>query len=195
MTKQEETSVGTPTRKADGPTPLRCRCGQVEMTADGTPIMSVECYCASCREAAENLGALQGAPSMKEPTGGTRMEMFRKDRVRCTRGSAMLRETRLTETTRTRRVVAICCNTPMFLEFTDGHWVDLYGHLWPESTLPPLQMRTMTGDLKDPSSVPDDVPNLRSHSARFFIRLLGAWVAMGFRRPKMDFVDGDLATG
>ena len=66
-----------------------------------------------------------------------------------------------------------------------GHWLSLYGSLWPEGTLPPLQMRTMTGDLPDPSVLPNDVPNARSQSLRFFAKLLGAWIAMGFRSPKV----------
>jgi len=171
---------------------IQCRCGAVEMEVENPPIMSTECLCNSCRTAAGAMEALPGAPRLREATGGTRTEMYRKDRVRCLKGAANLREFRLTETTKTRRVVAVCCNTPMFLDFTDGHWVDLYGPLWPEGTLPPLQMRTMTGDLDDPSALPDDVPNLKGHSAGFFVRLIGAWAAMGFRRPKIDYVQGVL---
>lgn len=171
---------------------LSCTCGGVEILAQNPPIMSTECLCTSCRTAAGVLEALPGAPRMREATGGTRMEMYRKDRVRCVKGATNLREHRLTDKTKTRRVVAICCNTPMILDFTDGHWVDLYGHLWPEGMLPPLQMRTMTGDLDDPTALPDDVPNLKAHSAGFFVRLVGAWAAMGFRHPKIDYVEGVL---
>lgn len=173
-------------------TQLRCRCRAVEMEAEGAPIMSTECLCNSCRTAADVLERLPGAPALREKTGGTRMQMYRKDRVRCIRGSANLREFRLNGKTRTRRVVATCCNTPIFLEFTNGHWIDLYGALWPENTLPPLEMRTMTSDLDDPSVLPDDVRNLSSHSAGFFIRLLWGWAAMGFRQPKIDYVEGVL---
>ena len=162
------------------------------MEAENPPIMSTECLCTSCRTAAEILEALPGAPPLREATGGTRTEVYRKDRVRCVKGAANLREFRLTDITKTRRVVAVCCNTPILLDFTQGHWVDLYGPLWPEGTLPPLQLRTMTGDLDDPSVLPDDVLNAKSHSARFFLRLMGAWVAMGFRRPVIDYVDGQL---
>ena len=80
------------------------------------------------------------------------MEMYRKDRVRCLKGAANLREHRLNGKTKARRVVATCCNTPIFLDFTDGHWIDLYGLLWPEDSLPPLQMRTMVGDMEAPAN-------------------------------------------
>ncbi|WP_205602471.1 GFA family protein [Chelativorans alearense] len=171
---------------------LSCTCRAVEMVAESPPIMSTECLCTSCRTAAGVLEALPGAPQLREATGGTRMQMYRKDRVRCVKGAANLREYRLTEKTKTRRVIAVCCNTPMFLDFTEGHWVDLYGSLWPEGSLPPLQMRTMTADLDDPSALPGDVPNHKTHSVGFFVRLVGAWAAMGFRRPKIDYVEGVL---
>ena len=87
-------------------TRLWCRCGQVEMEARGAPILSAECMCASCRSAAERMEALPGAPRLRAATGGTRMELYRKDRVRCLSGAAHLREFRLKETSKTRRVVA-----------------------------------------------------------------------------------------
>ena len=175
-----------------GTTYLNCACGAVEMEAQKSPILSTECHCTSCRTAADMMRALHGAPPLRESSGGIRMVMYPKDRVRCSKGAAHLREFRLTDTTKTRRVVAACCNTPMFLDFTQGHWIDLYGHLWPIGTLPPLQMRTMTGDLDDPSILPRDVPNLKTHSPRFFLRLIGAWAAMRFRTPMIDYVQGVL---
>lgn len=171
----------------------QCNCGAVEMVVEGAPIMSTECLCTSCREAAKLFESLPGSPSLQEPTGATRMEMYRKDRVRCSKGSVNLREHSLNGKTKTRRVVAICCNTPVFLDFTDGHWIDLYGLLWPRDSLPPLEMRTMVGDMDAPAStLPGDVPNHKTHSAGFFLRLVWAWAAMGFRRPKIDYVKGAL---
>lgn len=171
---------------------LWCRCGQVEMEVRGAPIISAECLCASCRTAAEMMVALPGAPTLRSATGGTRMELFRKDRVRCLSGAAHLREFRLKETSKTRRVVATCCNTPIFLDFTEGHWIDLYDILWPPGTTPPLQMRTMASDLADASELPNDVPNHKTQSVGFFVQLLVAWAAMGFRRPKITYVAGKL---
>ena len=171
---------------------LQYRCGAVETETRGTPIMSAECHCTSCRTAAGIMESLPDAPRLHDATGGTRTGMFRKDRLRCTKGAEQLREFRLTGKTKTRRVVASCCNTPIFLDFTEGHWIDLYGPLWPGGTLPPLQMRTMVGDRDDPSALPDDVPNFKTHSLRFFLRLIGAWIAMGFGRPKIDYVEGEL---
>jgi hypothetical protein len=52
----------------------------------------------------------------------------------------------------------------VFLEFAGGHWLSLYACLWPEHDLPPMTERTMTADLADPSTLPDDVPNQRRQS-------------------------------
>ena len=45
---------------------------------------------------------------------------------------------------------------------------------------------TMAGDLPDLSILPDDVPNARAHTGSFMWKLLTAWVAMGFRVPKIE---------
>lgn len=81
--------------------------------------------------------------------------------------------------------------TPVFLELKGGHWLSLYGGLWPEGTLPPLEMRTMTADLPDVSVLSDDVPNAKSQTLPFFVKLMGAWIAMGFRSPKVP-VEGEI---
>jgi hypothetical protein len=164
---------------------LSCSCGEVRLTVEAAPIASVECCCTSCREAGARLARLPGAVPVLSPLGATRFELHRKDRVRVLAGEDCLGEFRLTSGSKTRRVVATCCHTPVFLEFKGGHWLSLYGTLWPEGTLPPLQMRTMTGDLPNSSVLPDDVPNARSQSLSFFVKLLGAWIAMGFRSPKV----------
>ena len=87
----------------------------------------------------------------------------------------------------TRSLAATCCNTPVFLEFAGGHWLSLYAHLWPTAARPPLQLRTMTKDLPPGTSLPTDVPNANTQSARFMVKLLTAWIAMGFRAPKLAF--------
>jgi hypothetical protein len=173
-------------------TPLGCACGQVNLQMEGAPIVSVECCCNSCRAAGARMQTLPAAPPLLDANGATRFVLYRKDRIRVLEGADRLKEFRLTPEAKTRRVVATCCNTPVFLEFTNGHWLSLYGCLWPEGTLPPLEMRTMTGDLPAGSVLPDDVPNGKRQPLSFFVKLLGAWIAMGFRSPKIDFVNGAL---
>ena len=171
---------------------LACACGQVLLEIDRAPIVSTECHCNSCRAAGARLQTLPGAPPLLQPNGGTRFVLYRKDRVRFLEGTERLREFRLKPGAKTRRVVATCCNTSIFLEFENGHWLSLYGCLWPEGNLPPLGLRTMTGDLPDASVLSDDVPNGKRQSLSFFARLLGAWIAMGFRSPKIPVVHGEI---
>jgi hypothetical protein len=171
---------------------IACACGQVQLEVEKAPIISVECHCNSCRAAAARLQTLPGAPHFVEANGGTRFAMYRKDRVRFLTGTDRLKEFRLTPTSKTRRVVATCCNTPVFAEFHGGHWLSLYGCLWPSGTLPPLELRTMTSDLADASVLLNDVPNGNHQSFAFYTRLLGAWIAMGFKVPKITFVNGDI---
>lgn len=173
-------------------TELACACGRVRLDVTREPIVSSECYCDSCRAAGAKLEARSGAPRIRNPHGGTRFVLYRKDRVRFLDGTDLLSELRLTPKSPTRRVVATCCTTPVFLEFENGHWLSLYGGLWPEGTLPPLELRTMTSDLPDASVLDDQVPNGKRQSFSFFAKLLGAWVAMGFRSPKIAFVKGAL---
>jgi hypothetical protein len=129
---------------------------------------------------------------VREASGATRFVLYRKDRVHLRSGAGRLKELRLTPAAKTRRVVATCCQTPVFLEFENGHWLSLYGRLWPAGTLPRLEMRTMTADLPAGAALPDDVPNGKRQPISFFVKLLRAWIAMGFRSPKIAFVEGRL---
>jgi len=44
----------------------------------------------------------------------------------------------------------------------------------------------MVGDLLDASHLPDDIPNLKTHTVAFYLKLLAAWIAMGFRNPTIE---------
>lgn len=158
-----------------------CRCGAVTFEMTGAPIMSVSCYCASCQKAGALIEQLAGAPRVLGADGGTDFVLQRKDRIRCVKGGDQLEEHRLTPGAPTRRVVAICCNSAMFLEFSKGHWLSVYRERLADA--PPLDMRVMTRDRRDGVALPDDVPNYVTHSGKFMWKLLGAWVAMGFRAP------------
>ena len=165
-----------------------CTCGQARLEATARPIVTVTCYCASCQEAGQKFAALPGATSVLREDGGTDFILFRKDRVSCLAGKEVLREHRLTPASKTRRVAATCCNSAMFLEFTNGHWLSLYSARVPSKDQPPLEMRTMTKDRRAGVELDDTVPSPATHSVKFMAKLLGAWVAMGFRTPRIDFV-------
>lgn len=159
----------------------RCHCGRFTLRAESPPIVTTACYCKSCQAAASRLGV----PAMLESDGGTLCILVRKDRVHWDAGA--LREHRLTPTSKTRRVVTTCCDTPMFMEFTNGHWLSLYTARSPPADRPPLEMRVMTRDAPGgPGAFTDGVPSYATHSFAFFLRLFWAWARMGFRAPTID---------
>lgn len=122
--------------------------------------------------------------------GGTAFVLQRKDRVACVKGAEHLKEFRLMPASPTRRVIATCCNSPMFLEFTSGHWLSIYSDRLAPEDRPAVEMRTMTADRRAGVEFNDALPSYRKHSGRFMWRLLTAWAAMGFRAPKLDYVKG-----
>ncbi|MEM9785697.1 MAG: hypothetical protein AAF801_04295 [Pseudomonadota bacterium] len=162
---------------------ITCRCGRSAMVVSGPPIMAAECHCASCRKAAKIMEALPQGVSELVQTGGTQFVLMRKDRVAFDDGAEHLHHFRLKPDSKTRRVIATCCNSPMFLEFADGHWLSVYAARWSAEMRPKMDLRTMTKDRVDKTPLPPDMPNPKSHNARFMLKLLGAWVAMRFRVP------------
>lgn len=169
---------------------LECKCGKTKIVVSGAPILSAECHCESCRKAAEILRSLPASKNVVSPNGGTPYVLYRKDRVTCTEGQDYLKEFTLSEKAPTRRVVASCCNTPVFLEFRKGHWLSLFASLWPSGHAPDIEMRTMTSDLTDKSKLSDDIPNAKTQSFSFMIKLLGAWISMGFKTSHAPAVAG-----
>lgn len=171
---------------------IACVCGQMRLELTSTPIIAAECHCSSCRAAGAKLSALPPSKPFQEPNGGTRFVLYRKDRVRFVTGAERLKEFRLSPDAPTRRVVAGCCNTPVFLEFESGHWLSLYGCLWPDGTLPVPHLRTMTSDLSDSSLLDDSIPHGKLRTLGFYAKLLGAWIAMGFKSPTISVEGGTI---
>jgi hypothetical protein len=165
-------------------TQLSCACGQSRVTLTGPPILAADCCCDSCAKAAARLQALPGAPKITDAIGATPFVLYRKDRVAFDLPHP-LRCFRLSGEAKTKRLLAPCCNTPIGLEFSGGHWISLYASLWPSGTAPRASLRTMTADRADRAALPRDIPNARSQSPGFMWALMKAWVAMGFRAPKL----------
>ena len=164
-----------------------CRCGKVELEILGAPILRGICYCASCQEAGRRHQATPTADSVLAEDGGTDYVLYRKDRIRCTKGGDLLEERRLKPDSPTRRMFARCCDTAMFVDFTKGHWLTVYRGRLPND-MPPATMRLMTAEGPHGVTLPDDMANYPGRSGKFILKLLRAWVAMGFRRPAVDGV-------
>jgi hypothetical protein len=153
---------------------VTCNCGKVELEARGTPIVATVCHCSGCKEAGRTLERLPDAPRILDARNGTPFVLYRKDRVDCINGCELLRYHKLSASTPTRRVIATCCNSFMFLDFTRGHWTTL--------------VRDRIGD----GQADTDAPEQQRQSAFFFARLMMAWAKMGFRTPTIDYVQGEL---
>lgn len=171
-------------------TRLACRCGRVHLELRAAPIITAECHCKSCREAGRRLAALPDGMRVAEDNDGTRFVLYRKDRAHVAEGAEHLKEFRLTPKSTTRRIVAGCCNTPLFLEFKGGHWLSLYASLWPEGTRPPLDLRTVIGDRSEGGPLDGTVPSGAWPTTKFYAKLFGAWAAMGFKAPAIAVTGG-----
>jgi len=167
-----------------------CQCGAVTLELTGKPIMAATCYCHSCQTAGRAFASAPGAPGVVGSDGGTPYVLMRKDRIEWLSGSERLEEHRLKPDSPTRRFVARCCNSPVALEFTKGHWLSVYSGRIPEDERPPAEMRTIVGDRPEGVELPGDIPNYRTPSGKFMWRLLTAWAAMGFRAPPIEATKG-----
>lgn len=165
-------------------TAIVCACGAVCLEATAPSMMTLICHCTSCTTAGRALDARSAVAPIVDSAGGTPVVLWRKDKMRCLRGSERLVAHRLKPDAPSRRMVASCCNTPMFGDFTKGFWVSIYrGRVAGE---PAPSMRVMTGDAADGTEFPDDgLPRFRSRPARFFLKLLTTWAVMGFRNPRL----------
>jgi hypothetical protein len=72
----------------------------------------------------------------------------------------------------------------MFLDFSKGHWLSMYRNRFAAGA-PPVEMRIMTKERRAGVGLADDVRNHSGYSARFMLKLIAAWIAMGFRRPEV----------
>lgn len=154
-----------------------CRCGAVEMAVEGEPMLAAACHCDDCQAGGRHLEALPGAPEVLGPGGGTDYLLIRRDRVRVLNGAERLQEHKLKPDSRTRRVTASCCDTPMYLDVSIAHWVTAYRDRFAPDA-PPVEMRLMT-KFALPGSIPDDgIPRHARASLRFVRKVLAAWVPL-----------------
>ena len=159
-----------------------CSCGCVELNAFGTPIVSNVCYCDDCQNGSRQIENLPNAGSVRDPDGGTAYVLYRKDRIECSRGAALLKGYKIKERSVSNRVVATCCNSAMFMNFDKGpYWVSVYRARFLRD-VPPLQMRICTKFKSNNVVLPDDVPSYPGYPLRLMALLLVSGVAKLFRR-------------
>jgi hypothetical protein len=171
-----------PASKAVGVQTACCSCGSVEIEALGAPIMSVVCYCDSCQEGSRQIEALTGAAPILGSDGGTAYILYRKDRIRYSKGAELLKGYKVEEKSKTSRVVATCCNSAMVMRFDDAkHWVPMYRTRF-QGDVPPLQWRICTKFKPENAVVPTDIPSSAMYPAGFVWKLLTSKLSMLFSR-------------
>jgi hypothetical protein len=99
-------------------------------------------------------------------------------------GQEHLEEYRLKPESPTRRVIATCCNSAMFLDFTRGHWLSMFRNRF-GTDAPPVEMRVMTKERRPGVELTNDLPSYSGSSGKFMLKLIASWIAMGFRRPEI----------
>ena len=159
----------------------RCLCGAVALAATGRPIVASVCYCDDCQAAAKQIAALGGSsPPAAEPDGGTEYLLFREDRFECTEGYEHLTAIRLKDASATRRMVASCCNSAMYMAFDDKrHWVSAYRSRF-EGDVPPLEIRICTKSRTSNEPLDTSVPSYAGYSPKLIFRLVRSMLGMTF---------------
>ena len=158
-----------------------CSCGKVKIEVLGPPIMHTACYCNDCQVGGHQIEALPGAALVLDSDGGTSFLLRRRDRVGNGSVEQFLRPYKIKESSPTSRLVATCCNSAMYLDFENGHWLTLYRKRF-KGDVPPLEMRVCTKSKRNDVDLPSNVPNHASHSLSFFVKLIAAWIPMLLRR-------------
>jgi hypothetical protein len=161
----------------------RCRCGAVEVGAWGEPIIVNACYCDDCQTAAQRLAASANLGPVASADGGTEFMLFRRDRIACTRGADYLQAMRLTDTSKTRRMIAGCCATLMYMAFDDRRpWVPAFRSSF-GADAPPVEMRICTRFRRSQEKAEDGLRSHPGYPPAMIVRFLAAWPFMLFNRP------------
>ena len=157
-----------------------CSCGKVVIEAFGAPIASTVCYCDTCQEGSRRIEALANSTRILSPDGGTAYVLYRKDRVKYTKGTEFLKGYKIDEKSTTSRVVAVCCNSAMVMRLDDAkHWVPIYRGRF-HGDLPPLQWRICTKFKPADARLPSDVPISAMYPAGLMWKLLTSTISMIF---------------
>ena len=161
----------------------QCRCGAVEIGAWSDPILVTACYSDDCQAASERLAASGNSAPLAGADGGTEFMVFRRDRIACVRGAESLHAMRLRDATKTRRMIAGCCTTPMYVGFDDKRpWVSALRAGFGAGA-PPVEMRICTRFRRPEHKAEDGVPEHPGYPAAMILRVVAVWPRMLFSRP------------
>lgn len=164
---------------------IACACGEVKIELTGAPLLASICHCDDCQRGSAQLEQLPGAPKILDSYGGSPYVVYRKDRVELVRGRVHLIEKRIEGEKNTKRVVASCCNSPLYLDFQPGHWLSIYQQRF-DVPVPPARMRVQTRFMPSGDLPEDGLPLHRGFPFGMIAKLLAARIAMGVGWKTID---------
>ena len=164
---------------------ITCTCGAVELTLTGEPFMVNICHCDDCQRASAELEQLPGAKKILDGFGGTAYALYRKDRVLVTKGQDQLTDHRIEGEANTHRTVALCCWTPLFLDFEPGHWVSIFQQRF-TAPVPAAERRINTRFMPKGARPADGLPQAKGFPLVMISKLLGTRIAMGKWKDGLD---------
>lgn len=160
---------------------LQCQCGAIECKGAGLPFLSAVCYCDHCQEAAHQIEA-KGGPLVADADGGTALCLIRNDKFKIERGSDKLRPHLRDSASSTSRMVASCCNSAMFLDFTDGRFWKSVMIARIAGPKPKIEMRLCTRYRNSLLPWPDEAPRHAKFPVSALARIGRQWLDMKIGR-------------
>ncbi len=170
---------------------IMCDCRKVRLRLHGACEASTICHCAECQTAAVVFRD-QFDRNIAEPGGGTTFGIWRKDRVECVMGADHLAGHRLVEESPSRRVIATCCDTPMFIDRKGRPWIGVFSDRFPDDRRPQPRWRTFCKDLADEPRDGFTIPRHSGYSLPLATRRWKALLATRFNTAHLTFVTRDL---
>jgi len=158
-----------------------CECGKVTFETLGEPILAGVCYCDDCQAGCKMLEELPDAPPAMDEDGGSNYLTFRDDRVTITSGEKLIKSYKLKEKAPTKRYVASCCNSALYVKFSMGHWKSTFRNRYISET-PPVEIRSQTQFRTSSLPFPDNAPTYKKFPLSLFGKLIKARIAMAFGR-------------
>lgn len=146
----------------------------------GRHIYCAACHCDDCQAAASTLEKLSTSGPIMDSYYGTHYILHRKDRYAVLGGE--LQAHKLRKESPTSRMLAGCCNTPMFLSFDNAqHWISIYRSAV-RGDAPALQSRIATKFYRRAEALPVDVPAYKTFPFKMIAQLLLSRAAIAFGR-------------
>lgn len=157
---------------------VECACGRVGIELEGRHIYCASCHCDDCQAAAEQMQKLPSAAPILDPYRGTAFVLHRKDRYRIVRGGDQIKAFKLQQDSRTSRMIATCCNSPLFLSFDNSqHWISVYLIRF-GTHAPSVKARIATKFISEKTELPAFPPSYKTFPFKMIAALLGSRVLM-----------------